>query len=323
MTHRELMKLANGYAESKMLLTATELGVFTAIGRKWLRADEVARLCRSDREGMQLLLNALAGLGLVHLRTERYRNSATARKYLDAGSPTACTNLLWLLSHHWDNWTDMGTAIRNGRPGWALVTETESFRRRFAEAMHERSHVLAPLTVRTFQVPPGARRLLDIGGGSGSYAIALAQRHPRLRGLIVDQSVSVARRLIRQHRLGHRLHVRKGDVFKAPLGRQADAAIVANLLHDFSEQENLALLSRVREALRPGGKIFIVEFFLDKTRTSPPEAAVFSLLMYAFTAAGRSYAWGEVEGWLASLGFGRVRRRPIMGSIGTLEAVRL
>lgn len=322
MTYRELMKLANGYAESKVLLTASELDVFSAIGRKWRKAEELARLCRSDREGMQLLLNALAALGLVQLRAGRYGNSAIARKYLDAGSPTALTNLLWLLRHHWSDWTGMATAIRKGRPGWSPVTGTAAFRRRFAWAMHERSHVLAPLTVSTFWVPSGATRLLDVGGGAGSYAVALAQRRPRLTGLIVDQSVSVAGSLIRQHRLEHRLRVRQGDVFKAPLGR-ADAAIVANVLHDFGEQENLALLSRVREALRPGGKIFVVEFFLDGTRTAPAEAAVFSLLMYAFTATGRSYAWQEVEGWLASLGFGRFRRRPVLGSIGTLEATRL
>lgn len=323
MTYRELMRLANGYAESRVLLTANELGLFTAIGSAQRGVEDLARSCRSDREGMRLLLNALAGLGLVRLRAGRYRNTALARKFLDACSPTALTNLLWLLSHHWSDWTGMGRAIRKGRPGWAPVTGTAAFRRRFARAMHERSHVLAPLTLPTFRLPPAARRFVDVGGGSGAYAIALARRYPRLTGLIVDQSVSVARSLIRRQGLAQRLRARKGDVFSAPLGRPADAAIVANLLHDFNERENRVLLGRIRDALRPGGRVFIVEYFLDRTRTRPADAAVFALLMYAFTATGRSYAWREVEAWLASLGFGRFRRRRISGSIGTLEATRL
>lgn len=323
MTYAGLMRLANGYADSKTLLIAGELGVFTALGGKARRAEELARRCRTTREGMRLLLNALVGLGLVSVREHLYRNRPLARKFLDERSPTAVPHLLWLLTHHWSDWTGMSRAIRRGRPGWAPITATAAFRRRFALAMHERSHALAPATVASIRLPRRAVRLLDLAGGPGSYSIALARRYPELTGLIVDQSVSVARSLIREHHLQDRLAVRAGDVFAARLGGGYDAALVANLLHDFHGKDNRRLLARLHRALKPGGKLFVIEFFLDDSLTKPVDAAVFSLLMYKFTPGGRSYGWREVEGWLKELGFGRFRRRKITGSIGTLEATRL
>ncbi len=321
MTYRDLMRLANGYADSKVLLVANQLGVFTAIGAGGRRSDSLAIACGATPTGMRLLLQALTGLGLVRVKADRYWNTRLGATFLDARSPSAVTNLLWLLNHHWSDWTGLARAIRRGRPGWASVTKTAGFRRRFALAMHERSHVLAPLTLDKIRLPRGAKRVLDLGGGSGAYSIALAQRHPDLHVVLVDQAITVARRHVTDARLANRVAVRRGNVLTKPLGSGFDLALVSNLVHDFSAAENQRLLRRVHEALRPGGKIVIVEYFLNAAGTVPAEAAVFSLLMYAFTATGRSYAWEEVEAWLKSAGFGRFHRRAVTDSIGTLEAV--
>lgn len=319
-TYFELMGLANAYSESRTLLAANELNVFTVIGGKACTGREIARQCKADAEGMHLLLNALVGLGLLTLSRGRYRNTALGRRHLDRKSPEAISNLLWLLQHHWHDWTPLPRALRKGRSGWSPVTKSPTFRRRFSLAMHERSHILAEPTVDTIHLSPRAKRFLDLGGGPGSYAIALAQRFPRLEGVVLDQSVSVARQLLRKHRLEKRLRVRAGSIFTAELGTGYDAVLISNVIHVFNEQESRSLLSRVRDALQPGGKIFIVEFFLDDTRTKPPKSSVFSLMMYLFTATGRCYSWRETESWLKALGFGRFKRHRITPDIGTLEA---
>ena len=107
MTYQELMRLGNGYADSKVLLVANELGIFTAIGKRGRRAESLAKACRATREGMELLLQALVGLGLLRLRGDQYWNTTLGLKSLDGHSPLAVTNLLWLLNHHWSNWTDL------------------------------------------------------------------------------------------------------------------------------------------------------------------------------------------------------------------------
>lgn len=323
MTYQQLMGLANGYAESKTLLVANELGVFTAIGTGGRRADELATSCGTKREGMRLLLQALAGLGLLRLKAGRYWNTPMGRTFLDSRSPRAITNLLWLVNHHWTDWSGMSRALRRGSPGWAPITKTADFRRRFALAMQERSHMLARPTIDSFRLPRQAERFLDLGGGAGSYAIALARRYPTIQGLVVDQSITVATRFIRQEGLAGRIQVRKGDLLTIPLPSGFDVVLLSNVLHDFNGKENRRLLRRARKTLRPGGKLFIVEYFLMTDGTRPAEAAVFSLLMSAFTGTGRCYTWEEVEAWLTEAGFGRCRRHTVTGSIGTLEATRL
>lgn len=322
LTYPQLMQLANAYGESQALLAANDLDLFTVIGTGGRTAGVIAKGCKADPEGTRLLLNALTGLGLLTLRGGRYHNTPLGRRYLDRRSPTSIANLLWLLGHHWHDWAKLPWALRQGRPGWAPLTKSREFRRRFSLAMHERSHALAAPTVATLHLSPKAGRFLDFGGGPGSYAVALAKRYPRLEGVVLDQTVTTARRLILREGLGARLKARAGNIFTADLGAGYDAVLVSNVIHVFNEAENKRLLKRVRESLRPGGKVFIVEFFLDDNRTRPPQSSVFSLMMYLFTATGRCYCWRETEGWLTTLGFGRFRRRRVTSDIGTLEATR-
>ena len=322
-TYPDLMQLANGYSESQTLLTANALDVFTVIGTRACAAEQIARGCHANAEGLRLLLDALVSLGLLTLRGGRYRNTSLGRRYLDRRSPAAITNLLWLLSHHWHDWSKLPHALRKARRGWARTTATPKFRERFSWAMYERSHALAERTIQTIRLDSSDRRFLDLGGGPGSYAIALAKRYPKLHGVIMDQTVTVARKLIREHGLGRRLTARAGDIFKDDLGGGYDAVLCSNVIHIFNERENVKLLRRAAHSLRAGGKLFVVEFFLDASRTAPPKSAVFSVMMYLYTPSGRSYSWLEVEGWLKTLGLGRFKRHRITPDIGTLEATKL
>jgi SAM-dependent methyltransferase len=319
----ELLKLANAYGESQVLLSANTLSVFTTIGRKTLTAAEIARKCRAEPEGMRLLLDALVSLGVLNRVKLGYRNTPLGRRYLDRRSPEAITNLLWLFAHHWNDWRKLPEALCKGRLGWAPVAAMSKFRRRFSLAMHERSHMLAGPTVQTMRLPSSARLFLDLGGGPGSYAIALARRYPKLRGVILDQTIRVAKELIRESGLSGRLAVRAGDIFKDDLGNGYDAVLCSNVIHIFSKAENRKLLRRAARALRAGGKLFIVEFFLESDRTAPAKSAVFSVMMYLYTVTGRCYSWIEVERWLKSLGFRRFKRHHITPDIGILEAKKL
>jgi ubiquinone/menaquinone biosynthesis C-methylase UbiE len=322
-SYTALIQLANACGGSQILLAANALGLFTVIGTKSRAADEIARECRADHEGMRLLLDALASLGILNRVPSGYRNTALGRRYLDRRSPEAITNLLWLFGHHWHDWTKLPRALRKGRPGWAPETSVPEFRRRFSLAMHERSHVLAAPTVQTMRLNSSARRFLDLGGGPGSYAIELARRYPQLEGVIIDQTTTIATRLIREHGLAGRLKVRAGDIFKDDLGSGYDAVLCSNVIHIFNERQNRKLLRRAARALRTGGKLYIVEFFLDTNRTAPSRSAVFSVMMYLYTATGQCYSWSEVESWLKELGFGRFKRHRITPDIGTLEAIKL
>jgi SAM-dependent methyltransferase len=321
-TFPDLMQLANSFGESQALLSANDLDVFTIIGKGHRTSQQVARRSKADPEGIRLLLDALVSLGLLQRARRGYRNTQLGLRYLDGRSPQAITNLLWLLGRHWHDWTKLPDSLRKGRARGRVKRASGAFQHRFALAMHERSHYLAAPTVRAIRLPARPLRFLDLGGGPGSYAIALARRYPLLEGIVLDHNVSIARQLIRKNALGARLTARAGSILIDPLGSAYDAVLISNVVHVLSEQENRRLLRRTHQAMKPGGKVFVVEFFLDATRTNPPKSAVFSVMMYLFTPRGRCYSWGEVEGWLAATGFGRFKRRRITKDIGLLEATK-
>ena len=321
--YTQLIELANACGASQILLAANDCDVFTAIGKERLSLQGIARRCKANAEGLRLLLDALVSLGILDRDSRGYRNTALGRRYLDRRSPEALTNLLWLFAHHWQDWTKLPAALRKGRLGWAPMTASPNFRRRFSLAMHERSYTLAKPTVQAMRIGSSATRFLDLGGGPGSYAIALAKRYPKLQGVIMDQTTTVAKGLIREHRLHARLRVKTGNIFKDELGTGYDAVLCSNVIHVFNEDENRKLLRRAAQALRIGGKLFIVEFFLEAGRTAPARSAVFSVLMYLYTGTGRCYSWSEVQEWLRTLGYGRFKRHRITPAIGMLEAAKL
>jgi SAM-dependent methyltransferase len=322
-SYTQLIELANACGASQILLAANACDVFTAIGKESRSAKDVARRCKADAEGLRLVLDALVSLGVLNRDRRGYRNTALGSRYLDQRSPEALTNLLWLFGHHWHDWTKLPAALRKGRLGWAPVTASTKFRRRFSWAMHERSYVLAEPTVQAMRLGSSATHFLDLAGGAGSYAIALARRYAQLKGVIMDQTTTVARRLVRENGLNGRLKVKAGNIFKDDLGTGYDAVLCSNVIHVFNEAENRKLLRRAAQALRAGGKLFIVEFFLEASRTAPARNAIFSVMMYLYTETGRCYNWSEVQEWLTTLGYGRFKRHRITPVIGLLEATKL
>ena len=322
-TYDDLMATADAYADSRTLLSGVELEVFTHIGNRSLTARQVAHRARTPVEGMELLLNALTGMGLLAKNGPRFRCNRISHTYLDAASPRAVTHFLWLAGQHWEDWMQLTQALRRKRrPSHSSPPDDPAFRRRFALALHERSRHLIPLLTRPIRLGR-AKSLLDLGGGAGSYAMALVQKTPGLHATVFDRpvAVKVARAQARQAGLADRMSVIGGDLFKDDYGGPYDVVFYSNVIHIYGARENLRILKKVKKALRPGGRILVVEYFLGKDHAHPRDVALFNLMMYLFTATGHCYTWDEVSQWLKQIGFARFRRTHVTDRIGILEAV--
>lgn len=323
-SYEDLIQTADAYADSRTLISGVELEIFTHLGRGARSAAQVARKAGANPEGTVRLLNALAGMGLLKKQGRRFRNTPLSRTYLDAASPRAITHFLWLAGQHWEDWMDLTQALRKGRaPKPSRPPDDPAFRRRFAQALHERSRYLIPKITRPIRLK-GARALLDLGGGAGSYALALLRRTPGLHATVFDRPAAtrVALAEARREGLQKRVSVIGGDLFKDRYGGPYDAIFYSNVIHIYGPRENLQILRKAKKALNPGGKLIIVEYFLDRDETRPPDAALFNLMMFLFTTSGRCYTWEEVTRWLKGLGFSGFRRARITDKIGILQARR-
>ncbi len=322
-SYEDLIRTADAYADSRTLITGVELEVFSHIGARSLTTQAVARKSRTSPEGMDFLLNALVGMGVLAKQGKRFRNTPLGRTYLDAARPKSITNFLWLAGNHWEDWMDLTQAIKKGRDtATSPSPDNPVFRRRFAKALHERSFYITPKLLSRIHLGR-ARSLLDLGGGAGSYAFALIRKTPGLHATVFDRpaAVKVAMSEAKKAGLGKRVGVIGGDLFTHDYGGPYDVIFYSNVIHIYGPKENLQILKKVKKALRPGGRLIIVEYFLDKDRAHPSDVSSFALMMYLFTESGRCYTWEEVTRWLKSFGFSCFRRTRVTEKIGILQAM--
>jgi len=185
-SYADLMQTMRSFQESRMLLTAVELDVFTAVGQGE-PASEVAASLRTDPRATETFLNALVAIGALTKRDGIFRNTPETARYFVAGSPDYARPALMHTVHMWQSWSTLTDSIRKGtaaaQPG--VEGENERWTQAFIAAMHQNAEPAAIALVRAVGAK-GLRRMLDVGGGSGAYSIAFAKANPELRAEVLD-----------------------------------------------------------------------------------------------------------------------------------------
>ena len=315
----ELAQSIRGFQESRVILTALELDLFTAIG-SGATAAQAAATAGTDARATEMLLHALASLELVRKEGAVFHNAPVAARFLAAGSPDSARMAMLHTARLWHRWSGLTECVRTGTaaPDERGAEGTEAFIAAMHNNARQRGAHLAQATAA------GANRMLDVGGGSGAYAIAFAQANPQLRAEVFDQAavLAIAERHIREAGLEDRISTRVGDLRTDEFGGGYDLVLISAICHMLSEEENRNLLARVFRALVKGGRVAIQDFLLRADKTGPRACALFSLNMLVNTRGGASYSEEEYTAWLREAGFGDVRRIPLPGPAGVLVGRR-
>lgn len=306
---------------ARALIEANRLRVFEAIeaAPRGLFANELADQLKISAAGADVLLTALAGVGYLRLRRGRFVNGPWVKRWL-LDPQHSLQDFLLVQIHSWKRLEDLGTAIETGRPAKdyyhdSTITPQES--ETFSKAMRDLSKLLLPEFLKRVRLPPGATRLLDIGGGHGEYAKGIAQRNPGLKPTVLDldQQIRAAQQLLREGGNPLGIELRVGDARTTDLGTGWDVVLMINLVHIFSHEQSRDLLRRVWAALEPGGVLLIVDQFLGISRTRDTVTALISLNM--FSIGGRCHSRKDMEQLLRGAGFRRVRLKPFSINVAT------
>jgi predicted O-methyltransferase YrrM len=243
--------------------------------------------------------------------------TATAREFLVAGSPFDARPYYAAMADK-PGVNDFLKVLRTGRPAnwpgaeaeadWHKSMRTEAFAEAFTAAMDCRGRVLAPALAATVECGR-MRRLLDVGGGSGVYSIALAERFPTLAATVLEAAPvdAIARRTIQAAGLAERIAVVDADMFSALWPPEHDVHLFSNVLHDWDEGDCRKLLAMSAAALPADGRMLIHDMLPDDDKAGPLWAAEYSVLLCTVTQ-GRLYSAAELGDWLADLGFEIVAR---------------
>ena len=319
-------------AADALAAAIVHLDLFTALDGE---PADVAGICR--RHGLHprpvdVLCTLLCAQQLLARDSAgRFVPTATAREFLVADAPCDARPY-WAAMAGKPGVADILTVLRTGRPAnwpgeegeadWHAAMRTEAFADSFTAAMDCRGRVLAPALAAAVDCG-AARRLLDVGGGSGVYAIALAERFEALAATVLEAAPvdAIARRTIRTAGLDDRIAVVTADMFTGPWPADHDVHLFSNVLHDWDEDDCRRLLDKSAQALAPGGRILVHDMLLDDDKAGPLWAAEYSVLLSTVTQ-GRLYSAAEIGGWLAERGFTIVAHAPTALGRSVLSAVK-
>jgi len=310
-----------GFMASRAMLTALELDIFAAIGDGG-KAAEVAAKIKADARATEMLLNVLVGLNLLQKSNGTYRNTPLAQRFFTSGSPDNARPAQMHTVNLWKRWSTLTEAVRAGTRVMERGT-SEEWTNAFIAAMDHNARGRAGALVKEVGVN-GARRLLDLGGGSGAYSIAFAKAAPELKAEIMDLAdvLPITQQHIQAAGVADRVSTRAGDMLQDDLGRDYDLVLLSAICHMFPPEENQRLLRRIHQALALGGRVVVQDFILEPDKTSPKFAALFSLNMLVGTRAGASYSEPEYTEWMRDAGFRDIKRVRMPGPSGLMIGTR-
>lgn len=305
-----IMEMARAFQKSRILLTAYELEVFTVLGDGEKTSREVAMAIEADHRGTDRLLNALCALKILKKSGDTFKNTPAGAQFLVKGK-TGYQAGLTHTAHLWNSWDTLTEAVRNGglvgqRP---VEHRDDAWFVGFIASMHGRAVKEAPELVGRLDLA-GVSRVLDVGGGSGAFSMAMVRAGETIRATVFDlpKVVTLARGYIEQAGLGDRIDTVAGDYNTDELPRGYDLVFLSAIIHSNSPQQNRALFMKIADALNPRGRIVVSDFIMDEDRTSPAFGAIFALNMIVNTPGGDTYTESEVASWMAAAGMSLVRR---------------
>ena len=315
--------IISGHIYFETLSAAVEFNLFELLRKhRRLSCAEIAGHLGIAEKPARILLLGCTALGLLRKRGAMYSNSRLAERLLVPGSPGNVVSIIqW--QHHINyrpmhRFYDAIKANRNigldeleGNEGtlYERLAHNPRLEAMFQEAM-EGISVQANAMFARFVDLSDVRHLVNVGGGNGTNAMALAAKYPHLRADVFDSTsvCRIARQNIERAGLSMRVRAIEGDCFHDPFPRDADCFLFSHFMTIWSEEENLGLLKKAFDALPPGGRVIIFNMMQRDSETGPLSAAMGSpYFLTLATGRGMLYCWKEYVSWMRRAGFGEVR----------------
>jgi len=313
-----LDQMIRGYMPSRCILTALELDIFTAIG-EGANAEQIGARIHANARAAEMLLNALVALGLVTKSAGIYSNTPESARFFVQESKDNHRNGLLHTANIWHRWSTLTDAVRHGTCIPIDRDSTPEWMANFIAGMDRNAKARASRLVQALGTA-GVRRILDLGGGSGAYSIAFAKASSDVRCEILDvpEVVPLTTEYVNKAGVSAQINLRSGDMLTDDLGSGYDIIMLNAICHMFSEEQNQQLLHRARQALAPNGRLVLQDFILNRDKTGPLHAALFSLNMLVATDHGASYSETEYSGWMKNAGFADISGVKLPGPSGVI-----
>ncbi len=308
------MRLASGFMSAKHLFAASELGLFEVLADSPATLESLAARTGLTRRAARISADAMVALGILERDGDTYSNGDMAAAFLSGRGPADLRPFL----RFWDKisyptWCGLAQALASG-PAKEVFDLDEELQKLASAGIEAILAGPAAALAETIDFS-GRRRLLDVGGGTGSWSIAVVRRHENIRATIFELPAvaKIARERVAEAGLTSRIEIAVGDAMTEPLPFGHDVFLLANLIHYWSADDNRGLLQRVRSAAAVGSQLLLADFWTDRTHTEPVHAALMAGEFAVHLRNGDVYSVDEAREWLHETGWRFIEHKALAG----------
>jgi len=308
-TAEEVLIAVRAFQPACILTAAAELDVFSVLWKRPMSAKSLAGKLNSDIRATTILLDAMAALGLLAKKGDKFSVPAEVAVLL---TETGSGNILPAVRHLGNclrRWSQLAQVTHTGKP----ADREPSIRGEAADCaafIGAMDNFSAPLVCQVIDClgPLTFRHLLDIGGGPGTWTIAFLRAAPKARATLFDlpEVIPLARQRIADAGLSDRVSLVAGDFYVDALPAGADFAWLSGVAHQNSRQQNRALFAKIYVALEENSVLVIRDVVMDESRTEPVAGALFAVNMLVGTESGGTYIFNDFQQDLTEAGFKKV-----------------
>ncbi len=301
-----LQNIAQAYGQSAALMSAVELGLFTAVSQGAGNIEEIAAALDIHPTNAERLVAMCAAMDLLRLEGGRYGNPPDVERFLVEGTPRYAGPWMLFTKPSWGEWGRLTEHLRN--KDLQLMGDMAGYSVVDARRYHTATFSIGLGAGRRFvrQVDlTGRKKILDLGGGSGAYCIAAANAHPELQAVVFDLPpvAEVAREFIAENGVADRVSAQAGDFTKDDFPTDADVVIMASNLPMYGREMIQSVVQKAFDALLPGGEMHLIGETLNDDRVGPIGPAYWGLGQATQDTLGLAHSEADCFRYFETAGF--------------------
>ncbi len=311
-----IMATANAFYHSQLLFTTSDLGLYDCVAElESPTVEAIADKAGLHVRGARLLLDGAVAIGLLIKDGEMYGLTESSRAFLVSSSPMCMAKAIRYNRDVYQAWGSLKELALTGKPVEAPdlhLGDDAQRTRTFVLSMHERALAIGQAVVPMLQLQ-GKRRMLDVGGGPGTYSVLLTKANAGLMATVIDLPgvAAIGEELVAMQEAAERVAYLPGSYHEVEFPDGQDVVLFFGMLHQESPDGIRSLFRKAHQALKPGGQVFVMDMMTDATHAAPAFSALFAINMALTTHNGWVFSDEELSGWLQECGFSKPQIRPL------------
>ena len=286
-----------------VIITAIRLKLFSILSDREMTIEEIAEKCGAVPNRLKPLLDACMSLGVLEFEGDRYKNSHFSLVYFVEGERFYVGDFLKLINDESMQWFQLPDTICGNETTKRKLPSIRSDYKTFIMAMNNIGNLGEADALKDIVDLLGCKTMIDAGGGSGLYSIALCQKYPELYSTILDvkDTLAVTKEMITDRKEERRINLKEGDFLKDPLGDNVDVVLLSDVIYEDSAAK--IVLKNAWDSLTQNGLLIIRGYYADPEKSRPLFGALFAVKLLVDNARRKIMTISKLEKNVGEIGF--------------------